>query len=208
MQAAQASGVPWAGLRPCPQSEDASEAWLPTLLPQGPQGPRGQRTAVQRLMQVAPLALSEHYYSEVQLALQGTRACTPHSHTLPHAHAPGLPTVSPRGLRTTSVPAGWAALFLPRTHGAPPAHSALRTKVPFCPLDPGSQGPLEPWAQPCPHLAGRPLWFGRTIRKHSRDFRRACHHTCVHCTHMWSGQETRDNGIPGPALLGAQPGRG
>ena len=141
VQAAQASGIPWAGLRPRLQSEDASEACLPTLLPQGPQGPRGQRTAVQRLMQAAPLALSEHY-SEVQLALQGTRACTPHSHTLSHAHAPGLPT--PVALQAPQS----ANHLCPRQVGGPvpPPHTWGSPSM-LCSQDQGSllpPGPRQP----------------------------------------------------------------
>lgn len=122
--------------------------------------------------------------SEVWLALQGTCAYMPHGHTLAHTHtrlASQHPELcKPCGLRAHLCPhrAG-GSVPPPHTGGSP---STLCSQHHGSLMDPGSQGPLEPWAQPCPHSAGRPLPFAGTIRD-SKDFRRACHCTHMHCTH-------------------------
>lgn len=127
-----------------------------------------------------------------------------HTHAWPHSTQS---SASPAVCGLTCVPTGRAALFLPHTHRAPPACSAPSTKVPFCPLDPGSQGPLEPWAQPCPHSAGRPLAFSGTIRKQQGLQKSMPLHLHALHTHAVRAGD-RSNSTPGLVLLGAQPGRG
>lgn len=105
-----------------------------------------------------------------------------------HTHTPGL--TAPRALQALRSagspvsPPGGRLCSSPAHMGLPQHQGSL------LPPDPGSQGPLEPWAQPCPHSAGRPLPFAGTIRKQQGLQKSVPLHPHALHTHARSGQET------------------
>lgn len=100
-----------------------------------------------------------------------------HTHAWPHSTQS---SASPAVCGLTCVPTRRAALFLPRTHGAPPARSAPSTKVPFC-----TRAARVLWnpGHSLAHTQPAGLSRLREPSENSRDFRRACRCTHMHCTH-------------------------
>lgn len=143
--------------------------------------------------------------SEVWLTLQGTCACTPHSHTLAHTHAWPHSTqssASPAVCGLACVPTGRAALFLPRTHGAPPAPRFPSAPGPG---QPGSSGTLGT-ALPTLSRQASPI-CGNHQKTAGTSEERATAPACIaHTRAVRAGD--RSNSTPGLVLLGAQPGRG
>ena len=125
-----------------------------------------------------------------------------HTHAWPHSTQS---SASPAVCGLTCVPTGRAALFLPRTQGAPPARSAPSTTVPLW-----TRAARVLW-NPGHSLAHtQPAGLSR-LQEPSETARtseeRAIAPTCTaHMPAVRAGD--RSNSTPGLVLLGAQPGRG